>query len=150
MPKRIRSSDEVWECDKSRIEVYHPGKATAAMTELDQNAAGNLPFDHGVAFDPGQDFEQFLKRVPAKWVVYLLSDEHDAPVQLLCVKNLRYSLKRRRGGGEKIAPPRRVNSRDLVRHIHWRRVDSAFEADWLYYEAARCVFPQSYQGMVGF
>jgi excinuclease UvrABC nuclease subunit len=29
-------------------------------------------------------------------------------------------------------------------------VDSAFEADWLYYEAARQVFPQTYAGMVGF
>src|SRR6202453_3323201 len=99
------------------------------MTDLDHNAAGNLPFDHRVAFDPAQDFEQFLKLVPAKWVVYLLADEHDAPVQLLCVKNLRYSLKRRLGGDEMIGPTRRVNYRDLVRHIHWRRVDSAFEAD---------------------
>ncbi len=29
-------------------------------------------------------------------------------------------------------------------------MDSAFEADWIYYEAARLVFPQSYRGMVGF
>jgi excinuclease UvrABC nuclease subunit len=79
-----------------------------------------------------------------------LSDEHDQPVQLLCVKNLRYSLKRRLGGDEMVGPTRRVNYRDLVRHIHWRRVDSAFEADWLYYEAARRLFPQTYQGMVGF
>ena len=120
------------------------------MNDLDHNAAGNLPFDHSIAFDPAQDFEQFLKLVPVKWVVYLLADEQDNPVQLLCVKNLRYSLKRRLGGDEMIGPTRRVNYRDLVRHIHWRRVDSAFEADWLYYEAARFLFPQTYQGMVGF
>jgi excinuclease UvrABC nuclease subunit len=106
--------------------------------------------DRHVAFDPAGDFEAFLRAVPAKWVVYLLCDADDRPVQLLCVKNLRASLKRRLGGDEQVGPSRRVNYRDLVRHIHYRRVDSAFEADWLYYEAARDVFPQSYQGMVGF
>jgi len=110
----------------------------------------DLPFDHHADFDPAGDFDAFLKTVPAKWVVYLLADEHDQPIQLLCVKNLRYSLKRRLGGDEMIGPTKRVNYRDLVRRIHWRRVDSAFEADWLYYEAARALFPQSYQGMVGF
>ena len=29
-------------------------------------------------------------------------------------------------------------------------MDSAFEADWLYYEAARALFPQTYRGMAGF
>jgi hypothetical protein len=82
--------------------------------------------------------------------VYLLSDEQGKPIQLLCVKNLRFSLKRRLGGGEQVGPSRRVNYRDIVRQIHWRRVDSAFEADLIYYEAARRCFPQSYQGMVGF
>lgn len=102
------------------------------------------------AFDPAGDFEAFLRSVPGKWVVYLLSDADDRPVQLLCVKNLRASLKRRLGGDEMIGPSKRVNYRDLVRHVRWRRVDSAFEADWLYFEIARRVFPDSYQGMVGF
>lgn len=106
--------------------------------------------EHHATFDPGGDFEAFLRAVPAKWVVYLVSDAEDRPVQLLCVKNLRASLKRRLGGDEQVGPSRRVNYRDVVRHVHYRRVDSAFEADWLYYEVARQVFPQSYQGMVGF
>ena len=106
--------------------------------------------DRHLAFDPGADFEAFLRQAPAKWAVYLLSDADDRPVQLLCVKNLRYSLKRRLGGEETVGPSRRVNYRDLVRNVHWRRVDSAFEADWLYYEAARVCFPHTYQGMVGF
>lgn len=101
-------------------------------------------------FEPGGDLEEFLRSVPAKWVVYLLSDRDDRPVQLLCVKNLRASLKRRLGGEEMIGPSRKVNYRDLVRHVRWRRVDSPFEADWLYYEIARQLFPQTYQGMVGF
>jgi excinuclease UvrABC nuclease subunit len=107
-------------------------------------------FDHSADFVPSGDFESFLKSVPAKWVVYLLAAEGDQPVQLLCVKNLRYSLKRRLGGDETIGLSKRVNYRDLVRRVYWRRVDSAFEADWLYYEAARAIFPDTYQGMVGF
>jgi excinuclease UvrABC nuclease subunit len=54
------------------------------------------------------------------------------------------------GGAEELGPSRRVNYRDLVRHIHYRRVDSAFESDWIYYETAREYFPRTYQGMVGF
>ncbi len=107
-------------------------------------------FDYEAPFNPADDFEQFLKLVPAKWVVYLLSDQEDRPIQLLCVKNLRASLKRRLGGQETVGPTRRVKYPEIVRRIHWRRVDSAFEADWLYYETARQLFPASYQGMVGF
>ncbi|MDB5171887.1 MAG: excinuclease subunit-like protein [Phycisphaerales bacterium] len=108
-------------------------------------------FEQRLDFDPEGDFEAFLRLAPAKWVVYLLSDAEDRPVQLLCVKNLRYSLKRRLGTeGEATGLSKRVNYRELVRHVRWRRVDSAFEADWLYYEAARAVFPESYRGMVGF
>jgi excinuclease UvrABC nuclease subunit len=108
-------------------------------------------FDHHATFDPAADFDAFLKEVPARWAVYLLADEQDRPVQLLCVKNLRSSLRRRLGVDEETTgPSKRVNYREIVRRIHWRRVDSAFEADWLYYEAARQVFPQTYAGMVGF
>jgi hypothetical protein len=113
-------------------------------------------FDRHLAFDPAAGvagLDEFLKGAPARWAVYLLADADDRPVQLLCVKNLRYSLKRRLGGGgddEAAGPSRRVNYRELVRRVHWRRVDSAFEADWLYYEAARACFPDTYQGMVGF
>ena len=66
-----------------------------------------MSFDHSVSFDPAGDFDAFVKRVPAKWVVYLLTDERDQPIQLLCVKNLRYSLKRRLGGDESVGPTRR-------------------------------------------
>jgi excinuclease UvrABC nuclease subunit len=107
-------------------------------------------FDHSIDFDPAGDLEAFLKLAPAKWVVYLFADEADRPVQLLCVKNLRYSLKRRLGGDELVGPSKRVNYREIVRRIYYRRVDSALEADWLYYEVARELFPQTYQGMVGF
>ena len=85
-------------------------------------------FDGRAAFDPAADFDAFLRQVPARWAVYLLADADDRPVQLLCVKNLRYSLKRRLGTDEDLGPSKRVNYRDLVRRIHWRRVDSACAA----------------------
>ena len=108
-------------------------------------------FEQRATFDPAGDFEVFLKQAPARWVVYLLADAQDQPVQLLCVKNLRASLKRRLGGEEStVGLSKRVNYREIVRRIHWRCVDSALEADWMYLEAARLLFPGSYQGMVGF
>lgn len=108
-------------------------------------------FDAAAEFDPGAGTDEMLKVVPAKWVVYLVTDADDQPVQLLCVKNLRASLKRRLGGeAEQQGPSRRVDYRGLVRRVYWRRVDSAFEADVVYLEAARAVFPQSYRGMLGF
>jgi excinuclease UvrABC nuclease subunit len=106
--------------------------------------------DHHVRFDPMADFEAFLQDVPARWVIYLLCDEQDRSLQLLCVKNLRASLRRRLGSDEQIGPSKRVNYREVVRNIYFRRADSAFEADWLYYEIARELFPQTYQGMTGF
>src|SRR5580704_1946510 len=110
--------------------------------------------DHELSFDPAADLEPFLKQAPAKWAVYLFADANDQPVQLLCVKNLRYSLKRRLGIeklAEETAPlSKKVDYREIVRKIYWRRVDSAFEADWVYHDIARRVFPQTYQGMVGF
>ncbi len=126
--------------DARRASGYHE-----AVTEA-------LPIlERSIDFDPACDLEAFLKDVPAKWVVYLMADEADRPVQLLCVKNLRYSLKRRLGGGEPTgAPSKRIDYRQLVRRIHWRRVDSTFEADVVYLEAARRFFQQTYRGMMGF
>lgn len=112
-------------------------------------------FDHRLDFDPSADFETFLKSAPGKWVVYLMADADGKPVQLLCVKNLRYSLERRLGTGQPIdgggsaGPTRKVNYREIVRKIFWRRVDSSFEADIVYLDVARQIFPQTYRGMTG-
>src|SRR5438045_6270641 len=76
-------------------------------------------FTHHADFDPAQDFEAFLKSVPGKWAVYLMADADDRAVQLLCVKNLRYSLERRLGDGEVDAgPSRKVNYREIIRRIY--------------------------------
>ncbi len=109
-------------------------------------------FTHALDFDPSTGeagMEAFLQGVPGKWVVYLMADQDNRPIQLLCVKNLRASLKRRLGGEELVGPTRRVDYRDVVRRVYWRRVDSALEADWIYFEAARAIFPESYQDLAG-
>src|SRR4051794_30237983 len=105
-------------------------------------------FDQSADYVPERPLEELLKAVPAKWVVYLFTDADDQPVQLLCVKNLRASLKRRLGGEELIGPSRKVNYRDLIRRVYWRRVDSAFEAELVYFEIARQPFPRRYCGML--
>jgi excinuclease UvrABC nuclease subunit len=104
--------------------------------------------DHRLDFNPDADFQEFLRQAPAKWVVYLLADQDDQPIQLLSVKNFRYSLKRRLAS-EEFLTSRRVDYRQIVRRVYWRRVDGALEADWIYHDAARQVFPDTYQGMVG-
>jgi excinuclease UvrABC nuclease subunit len=103
-----------------------------------------------LGYDPAGDLESLARAAPPRWVVYLMTDEADRPVQLLCVRNLRDSLRRRLSAAEEAGPSRRVDYRRIVRHIYYRRVDGVFEADWVYYEAARRVFPTTYQGMVGF
>src|SRR2546429_8783832 len=89
-------------------------------------------FSFRADFDPVADFEPFRKLVPARWVVYLMADADDRPVQLLCVKNLRYSLERRLHGEEATGLSKRVNYREIVRRIYYQRVDSAFEAAGLF------------------
>ncbi len=106
-------------------------------------------FDLQIRFDPEADFKAFLKQLPARWAVYLMSDADDRPIQLLCVKNLRYSVMRRLGEEAESAPNKRVNYRQIVRRISWRRVDSAFEADVVYLAVARQFFPKTYAGMTG-
>jgi excinuclease UvrABC nuclease subunit len=108
------------------------------------------PFTACIDFDPASDFESFLRQAPAKWAVYLFADADDRPVQLLCVKNLRYSLKRRLSGEQTIVLSKRVDYRQIVRKIYFRRVDSAFEADFVYHDLAEKIFPDTYRGMTGF
>ena len=114
------------------------------------NFRSMMEFDAEIEFDPGGDLGAMLAKVPAKWVVYLMKDADGHPVQLLCVKNLRASLERRLGENEEVGPSRRVGYRELVRRIAWRRVDSAFEADLVYLEMARQIFPETYRGMLAF
>lgn len=103
-----------------------------------------------VCLDEAEAIEAFLKRVPARWVVCMLCDAQDRPVQLLCVRNLRSSLKNRMTVDPAAGPSKRVDYRSLVRRVHYRPVDSAFEADWHYLLIARIAFGQTYRGFLGF
>ena len=97
--------------------------------------------------DPAQPLEAATRALPAKWVVYLMSDADDRPVQLLCVKNLRASVRRRLSENVP-GPSKRVDYRTLIRRICWKRVDSAFEADLAFLDVARQVFPNTYRNIV--
>ena len=114
-------------------------------------AQTELLLEQRVDFDPSQEVDAFARQVPAKWAIVLLADAAGQPVQLLSVKNLRACLKRRLGKPDPAeGPSRKVDYAQIVRQIRWRRVDSGFEADWVYLETARVLFPKSYRGMVGF
>lgn len=138
--------------------VVHPATTPA------QGAAWGV-FDHSASWQPSEvvpspetspsaappdpQLTQFLRQLPPRWAVYLMADGSGRPVQLLCVKNLRQSLKRRLSPSTADAPlDKRVNYRDLVRQVYWRRVDSHFEADLVYLHAARSIFPHDHHKLL--
>jgi hypothetical protein len=45
-------------------------------------------------------------------------------------------------------PTRRVNWQDVVQSVAWQPVDSPFEADWVYLETARRIFPERWRELV--
>lgn len=100
--------------------------------------------DGELVLDPALPIEQVARALPARWAVYLMSDADDRPVQLLCVKNLRASVKRRLTENLEGLPSKRIDYRAVVRSIRWRRVDSTLESDLAYLDIARKVFPDSY------
>ncbi len=107
-------------------------------------------FDQHFFFDPAGDLGVFLKQVPARPAVCLLADGQDHPVQLLAVRNLRAALQRRLGESAAEEPKtKRLDYRALVRQVHWQRVGGDFEADLVYLEAARRLFPDTYPEMTG-
>ncbi len=108
-------------------------------------------FDRHCQFDPAEEPGELARRLPARWAVWLMSDVAGRAVQLLCAKDLRRSVVRRLESAPPNAEPgptRRVDLRDIVRQVHWRAVDSAFEADRVYLEAARRLFPEDYRRMI--
>ena len=104
--------------------------------------------DGQLDLDPARPLDVSLKAVPAKWAVYLMSDADDRPVQMLCVKNLRASLKRRLNEPVEAGPSKRVDYRDLVRRVRWKRVDNPLESDLAFLDVARIVFPDSWKKIV--
>lgn len=104
--------------------------------------------DGALLLDPALPIEQAVRSLPARWAVYLMCDAEDRPVQLLCVKNLRASVKRRLSENPDSQPSKRIDYRAVVRSIKWRRVDSTLESDLAYLEIARQVFPDTYRKIV--
>ncbi|HEX8325281.1 MAG TPA: hypothetical protein VF595_15375 [Tepidisphaeraceae bacterium] len=104
--------------------------------------------DGQLDLDPCRPLDVSLRGVPAKWCVYLMSDADDRPVQMLCVRNLRASLRRRLGEPIEAGPSKRVDYRDLVRRVRWKRVDNPLESDLAFLDVARIVYPQTWQKIV--
>lgn len=115
---------------------------------------------HAIDFSPGPTAEAdagIFAAIPGKWGICLLLDTTGQPLQLLCAKNLRATLKRRLGLPDLITedgasaaatPSKRVDYRALVRSIRWARVDSDFEMDLVYIEAARVAFPTHWRRLI--
>jgi excinuclease UvrABC nuclease subunit len=106
--------------------------------------------DQHLQIDPSGPTDALLAQVPARWAVYLMADCDNRPVQLLAVKNLRRSLQSRLVEDPLPVPTRRANLSQIVRNIHYRRVDSRFEADLVYLQAAERFFPDLLDRMPGF
>lgn len=97
------------------------------------------------------DVAPFVEAVPAKAAVALFLNRDGQPLQLICTKNLRAMLRRRLGSpdAEEVAPAgKRVDYRSLVGEVAWRRVDSDFEMDIVYIEAARQAFPAQWRRLI--
>jgi hypothetical protein len=86
-------------------------------------------------------------RLPACWAVAVLADESGGAVQVVCWKNLRRTLSARLTE-QPAEPSKRVDWRQVVRQVRWRPVENQFEADWLYMETVRSVFPQTWRELV--
>ena len=125
------------------MSAYHP-----LVPEFSDDIYDGL-FDGHVEFDAQSPIETLLPKLPGRWCVYCFADAERRPVQLLCVKNLRASVKRRLGIVDAPEEPtKRINYREVVRHVFFRRVEGALEQDLLYQDAARALFPSQYRALV--
>ena len=115
-----------------------------------QTSLESIPWqDAELYIDPQVPIDDATRALPARWAVYLMLDAERNPVQLLCVKNLRASVRRRLGESAPDAgPSRRIDYRGLVRYVRWRRVDSRLMNDLTYLDVARVVYPTRWQTIV--
>ncbi len=102
-----------------------------------------------IPFDPQTDFAAWIKQLPARWAVVLLSSPQGKPVQLLAVKNVRRLLAERMDPAYTETAGRRIDYRSLVGSVSWIEVGNQLEADWFYLSQARAAFPGTYRGMAG-
>ncbi len=102
-------------------------------------------YEHEFAIDPSLPLEDATAALPGRWAVYLMCDADRNPVQLLAVRNLRASVRRRLSPDAPETLTKRVDYRTLVRHIRYTRVDSPIESDLAYLQAAKQAFPSTYR-----
>jgi hypothetical protein len=102
-----------------------------------------LPEERTVAISDAES----VRLLPARWAVAVLAGEDGRAVQVVCWKNLRQTLSARLAE-QPAEPSRRVDWRQVVRQVRWRAVDSRFEADWIYLETVRRVFPETWRELV--
>lgn len=106
-------------------------------------------YEHHLQIPPESDLESVLRQLPARWGVYLMQDQDHRPVQLLAVRNLRASVKRRLSSSSpETGPGRRIDYRSVVHYLQYRRVDSSLECDLIYLQAAREAFADSYRQLL--
>jgi hypothetical protein len=104
--------------------------------------------DQVLTIDPEQPIESWRLQVPAKAACYLLSDEADQPIVLATVGDLRAALVRRMTENDQPSPSRRIDYRQVVRSVRYRRVGGPFEANWVYLENVRRLYPDRYGKLI--
>jgi hypothetical protein len=102
-------------------------------------------YEHEFAIDPSLPLEDATAALPGRWAVYLMCDANRNPVQLLAVRNLRASIRRRLSPDAPQTLTKRVDYRTLVRYVRYARVDSPIESDLAYLQAAKQAFASTYR-----
>ncbi len=98
---------------------------------------------------PPEDFD--FKHVPAHGGVWLLTDEHQRPIQLGGCESLRRTLSFRLSHPDQDEKRRtRVDLRAITRRIWWWPTHSQFETAYDYYRIARQLYPDDYLERVAF
>ncbi len=99
--------------------------------------------DHILNLEPGVPVSDWRLNVPAHPACYVLEDAQGRPVLLATVRDLRAALTRRLQASHDASAG--VDLTGVVRRVRYRAVCGRLEADWLYLEHARVLFPNRYR-----
>ena len=115
------------------------------MEELTTQAP---PLRDQITVGPDIDIESWRLKVPAKAGCFCLYDDADRPIVLGTAASLRAAMLSRLDHPESEEPTRRTDYRAVTRRVAWHRACSRFEADWLYLEHVRALFPKTYAPLI--
>lgn len=104
-----------------------------------------VAFPHSVAWDDA-DRDAVIAALPGRPALCLLVATDGTPILLLTGMNLRRLTQSRLQNPAE----RRADLNPIARGAHWRIVDSAFEARWRHYDAARRLQTSDYRDLIGF